>query len=387
MPLPVLPVATTWSSEELVLAPALRAQVSNAVALLAARPMFIGTQTAANQVIIDSTTTTITLDTELADTWSGHQIDTDPSRYYGMLPGYYLCEATVPLVDTGSPGTGTLSAQIGGVQAGGAQTYFGGMRTPNNNGHATTATAAKLMVMQNVGYGTGDYIQAAVFQSSGSLQSLTNSATKFPYLSARWAGAIAGTQPLIVPTNDAWPVPPTLLGHVFMNKNVRDTISYLIYPPVFEAQQAANQALASQSSVPATGTTITMGSNSASAISADTYGAWSNTTNTWTAPVPGLYYAYGQVGLTTAAGAVSHAAGLTVNSANYNSGSTYTIWGGTMAAGASTVSVNNVRRRLRLNAGDTIQLAGFYNDSTSANGSLNVAGAWRSRLIVVWEAA
>ena len=387
MPLPSLPVATTWSSEELVLAPALRAQVSDAVALLAARPMFIGEQTATNQVIIDSTTTTITLDTELADNFSGHQIDTDPSRYYGMLPGYYLCEATVPLVDTGSPGTGTLSAQIGGVQAGGAQTYFGGMRTPNNNGHATTATAAKLMVMQNTGYGTGDYIQAAVYQSSGSPNALVNSATKFPYLSARWVGAISGTQPLIVPANDAWPAPPTLLGHVFMNKNVRDTINFLIYPPVFEAQQANAQNLTSQTSVPAIGQLITMGSNSVSAITDDNYGAWSNSINTWTAPVAGLYYAYGQVGLTTASGAVSMAAGLTVASLNYNSGSAYTIWGGTMATNAATVSVNNVRRRLRLNAGDTIQLAGFQKDSSAAGNLLLTTGAWRSRLIVIWEAS
>ena len=384
MPLPSLPVATTWSSEELVLAPMLRAQVSDAVALLAARPMFVGEQTVTNQMIQDSMTTTITLDTELYDNFGGHQIDTDPSRYYGIIPGYYLCEATVPLVDTGSPPAGTLSAQIGGVQAGGAQTYFGGMRTPNNNGHATTATAAKLMQMQNVGYGTGDYIQAAVYQSSGSPNALVNSATKFPYLSARWVGAIAGTQPLIVPANDAWPVPPTLLGHVFMNKNVRDTINFLIYPPVFEAQQEASQNLASQSAVPGTGTTIAMGSNS---TAVDTYGAWDTGNSTWTAPVSGLYYAYGQVALTTAAGAVSMAAGLTVNSSNYNSGSTYTIWGGTMATNASTVSVNNVRRRLRLNAGDTIRLAGFQKDSSAASNALNTSGSWLSRIIIVFEAA
>jgi hypothetical protein len=384
MPLPSLPVATTWSSEELVLAPALRAQVSDAVALLAARPMFIGEQTVANQIIPDSTTTTITLDTELYDNFSGHQIDTDPSRYYGMLTGYYLCEATVPLVNTGSPPAGTLSAQIGGVQGGGPQIWFGGMRTPNNNGHATTATAAKLMTVAIPGYGSGDFMQAAVYQSSGSPAALTNSATKFPYMSARWVGALTGSEPLPVPANPSWPSPPTVLGHAFMNANVRDTINFLIYPPVFEAQQEASQNLASQSAVPGTGTTIAMGSNS---TAVDTYGAWDTGNSTWTAPVSGLYYAYGQVALTTAAGAVSMAAGLTVNSSNYNSGSTYTIWGGTMATNASTVSVNNVRRRLRLNAGDTIRLAGFQKDSSAASNALNTSGSWLSRIIIVFEAA
>jgi hypothetical protein len=386
LPLPVLPVTTTWASEEIVPAPVLRAQVSDAVALLAARPMFIGSQTAAAQSIGTGATTAITLDTEQADNWSGHQISTDSSQYYGMLAGWYLCEASVPLNYTG--GNGTLSAEIGGVQNGGSLTYYGGQRAGSNSGRVTGVTCAKLMQMVSVGtFGAGDYISAGVFQSSGNSQDLLNAAGQFPYLSARWVSALAGTQPLIVPTNDAWPSPPAVLGHVFVNKNVRDTINFLIYPPIGEWVQSATQNLASQSSVPATGTTIGLGSVALNPAVVDNYGAYNQTSNVWTAPVAGVYYAYGQLGLTTGSNAVSLGAGLTVTSPNYNSGSAFTIWGGTQAAVASSVQCASVRRRLRLSAGDTISLAGFQKDSGSASNALNTTGSWLSRLILVWECA
>jgi hypothetical protein len=383
----VLPVTTTWASEEIVPAPVLRAQVSDAVALLAARPMFIGQQTATGQSITASSTTAISLDTEQADNYSMHRISTDATQVFCQFPGWYLCEATVPLNYTG--GTGTLSALIGGVQNGGPLAYYGGMRTPSNSGHITVATAAKLMQLVSTGFGTGDYVSAAVFQNNtgSSAETLNNNPAKAPYLMARWVSALSGTQPLIVPANDAWPSPPAVLGHVFMNKNVRDTINYLIYPPIGEWVQSAAQNLASQSSVPATGTTIGLGSVALNPAVVDNYGAYSQAANVWTAPVAGVFYCYGQVGLTTGSNTVSMGAGLTVNSSNYNSGSTFTIWGGTMATAASLPQMANVRRRLRLNAGDTISLAGFQKDSGAASNALNTTGAWLSRLIICWECA
>jgi hypothetical protein len=46
-----------------------------------------------------------------------------------------------------------------------------------------------------------------------------------------------------------------------------------------------------------------------------------------------------------------------------------------------------VRRRLRLNAGDTIALAGFQRDSGGNAVPVNGSGAWMPRLITVWEAS
>jgi hypothetical protein len=383
LPVPTLPVTTNWSAGQLVKAPDLRAQVSDAVALLAQRPMFIGQQTVDAQSIPNSTTTTVSLDTELWDNFSGHQIVTTPSRYYAMFSGWYLCEGSVAITYTG--GAGTLSAEIGGVQNGSGPTYYGGMRTGNNSGHQTVATAAKLMHMVQVGtYGSGDYLQLACFQSSGSSATIANSTgatVKAPFFSARWVAASGGTQPLAVPANAAAPVPPTALGNSWMNVNVRDTIRFLVYPPICEVFYAASATtLASATTVPATGTALSLGGTTV-----DNYSAYSG--STWTAPVSGIYYAYGQVGITTNSTGVSLGAGLTVNSSNYNSGSTFTIWGGTMGVVASAVQVNNVRRRLRLNAGDTVKLAGFQRDSGGTAALLNFANDWVSRLIVVWEAA
>jgi len=382
MPLPVLPAPVTWSAG-VIPAPQLRADVSDCVALLRSRPMFVGQQTT-GQSIATSAETAVTLDAELFDNWNGHQVSTASSKYFGMFAGWYLAEGSVPLSFTG--GTNTMSALIGGVQNAGTATNFGGQRLANDSGRQTVATAAKLMKMQQVGTFNGagnDYVQLIAYQGTGSSQTLSSDATKFPYLHVRWVSALSGTQPLAVPANPAWPPPPSYITSSFLNANIRDTIRFLVYPPVFECAQNSAQSLASATSVPATGTTITMGSG----VVVDNYGAYSTSTSTWTAPVAGVYYCYGVVGLTVGANTVSMGAGLTVSSANYNNGTAFTIWGGTMNTLASAVQANNVRRRLRLNAGDTIKLAGFQRDSTSAAATVNNSGDWQPRLIIVWEAA
>jgi hypothetical protein len=382
--LPVIPAPVTWTAGELVRAGRLRGDISDAVALLSRPPMFAGQQTATAQSISNSTTVAVTIDTELADPWNGHQISADPSQYFAMLPGWYLAEASLPLNYSG--GTGAVTAEIGGVQNGGSATFFGGQRAPNNSGRTTVVTTAKLMQMVNTGtFGSGDYIQAGLFQSSGSSQPLdnvTSPTVKSPWLGIRWLAALTGTAGLAVPANPAWPVPPSLVTAAFMNANVRDAVRFLIYRPILEEFQSTPQNLASQASLPTTtGTTITLGAG----LVVDNYTAWNSGTSVWTAPVAGVYYAYGQAGITAAAGGVALAAGLTVTSANYNSGTAQTIWGGTQAVIASQVNCANVRRRLRLNAGDTIKLAGFYNDSGAAAATMNTSGAWLSRLITVWE--
>jgi hypothetical protein len=386
---PVIPAPVTWTAGEIVRAGRLRADISDAIALLSRPPMFAGQQTTTAQSITNSTTTAVTIDTELADPWNGHQISTDPTQYFAMLPGWYLAECSLPLNYSG--GTGAVTAELGGVQNGGSATFFGGQRAPNNSGRTTVVTAAKLMQMASTGvFGSGDYIQAGLFQSSGSSQPLANTTSptvKCPWLGIRWLAALSGTAGLAVPANPAWPVPPSLVTAAFLNASVRDAIRFLIYRPIMEVdQQGLSQTLASQAVLPTTtGTVITLTSVGLTSTVVDNYSAWTPASNIWTAPVAGVYYAYGQVGLTAAAGGDALAAGLTVHSANYNSGTAQTIWGGTQSVIASQVNCANVRRRLRLAAGDTIQLAGFYNDSGSASATINNSGAWTPRLIVVWE--
>jgi hypothetical protein len=379
------PVPATWTAGEVVKAPALRADISGTVQLLNNPPMFSGSQTVTSQSIPNGTVTAVVLNTETYDNLSGHQVSASPPNYYGMFPGYYLVECGMPLSYTG--GVGMTSALIGGVQNGGANTAYGGMRVANASGSIAEPTCAKLMQMVATGtYGgaANDYLYPAIYQSATVSENMAVTAFQFPYLTARWVCANTGTAGLPVPANPAWPVPPTVLGHVFANASIRDACSFLLYPPTMEAVRTSTSGtVTSQSSLPLVGTVVSMGTKVT-----DNYTAYSTSTNTWTAPVAGRYYAYGCSAVLAGADGVALGAGLTVNSANYNGGTTTTLWGGLTTPQASSTSAAVVRRQLRLNAGDTLQLAVFYNDSPGGfTASYNTTPTWQSRMIVVWTGA
>lgn len=376
MTTPALPDPATWANGPIP-AYQLRSDVAGTVALLQHPPMFIGQQTLEGQSINSSITTAVDLDTELYDNANGHQVSSNPQTYYGQFAGWYLCEGSVPLNYTG--GAGSLSAEIGTGTGGGAATFAGGQRGPNNSGRATVMNVAALVPITLTGYGTGDYIQLGIFQSSGGFEPVNNATTKAPTLMCKWVAALAGTTGLPVPANPAWATPPSIVTAAFLNANVRDVANFLIFPPIVGAKGSSGGSLASQSGIPATGTKVTCPTEDV-----DNYTAY--VSGTFTAPVGGVYYFYGQVGVTTAAGGGALGAGLTVNSGNYNGGSTFTIWGGTLSVPSGVVQCANVRRRLRLDAGDTVNLAGFYNDTGGASATLlTTSSAWAPRFIAVWE--
>lgn len=388
MPAVTLPAPRTWASSQIIKAPYLRADVSDAVALLSQPPLFTGEQTTTTQSIPNSTDTPVLEDTEIYDNFAGHQDNlpgSEPANYYAQFAGWYLCEFTAPLNYTG--GSGTCSAQIGIVSGGGSLNTYGGQRLPcsGTSGQYTQPAISKLAKMSSIAAAPGgDYICGSFNQSSGSARSLLNGSSQYPQLKCLWVAATSGTAGLIVPTNDAWPVPPSYITSAFMNKNVRDTIRFLIYPPIMEAQYNAGTAtLASQTGVPSVGTTLPLAT-----ANVDNYGAFSTSTHIWTAPVAGVYYAYGQCALTMQTTGLAIGAGLTVTSANYNSGSQVTLWGGTQAPVGIANGTNCaiVRRRLRLNAGDTVALAGFNHDSGGTAATiLGNSTDWTSRLIMVWR--
>jgi hypothetical protein len=143
---------------------------------------------------------------------------------------------------------------------------------------------------------------------------------------------------------------------------------------------AGSQTLASQTSLPSPGSAVSLDT-----AYIDTYGAFNATTHTWTAPVPGTYWCYGQAPVTGGSGAVSVDCGLTIVSANYNGGTVMTVWGGAQVASTSSSEVNCavVRRLLRFNAGDTLQLAAYQDGATTPH--LQAGGAWQCRLIAIWR--
>jgi hypothetical protein len=384
---PYLPSPRTWIPGEVVKAPALRADVSGTVQLLGTPPLFAGQQTTTSQGITSfGTPVAVAIDTELVDNYGGHQ--TGPASnttYYGMFPGWYLCEAAVP-VPAGVSSVGPVGALIGGVQNGGALRNFGGTLLPGSTTATSMGVAAKLMLMTRTGVFGGSANDYIVSYVSAYPCSLVNSATISPVLTIRWVCAASGTAPLTVPANPAWPAPPAYVTSAFMNATVRNAAEYLLYPPVAEYAYSGSASLASQSAPPAVGTTVGCG-----ARIVDTYGAYNSTSGVFTAPVPGVYYCYGCVAGTTGSNGAYLAAGLTVTSANYSGGSAATLWGGVTASQPSAVNAAAVRRRLRLSAGDTVVLAAFQNNSAGGvftyTSSPGASGNFVSRIIVAWESA
>lgn len=106
MTLPV-PSQRTWSVGDVVTAAMMNANVRDAVNFLAAPPLFVGYQTAA-QSIGANTWTAITLDTTQYDGYSGHSNTVNNSRYTAQVAGWYFVFGMAAL----AAGTGTRYAAI-----------------------------------------------------------------------------------------------------------------------------------------------------------------------------------------------------------------------------------------------------------------------------------
>ena len=344
-----------------------------------------GTATAIQYVPSGTVPTALNIDTTITDPWAGHLTTSNLPQYFAIFPGYYLCEMQAPLNYTG--GSGNVAVAIQGQEGSGPLTTYSGQSMPASGtgcSRYTQPSVAKLLAFSVAGsYGApaNNYVQGALYQDSGTQQTCLITPTRYPTLQVQWVSDLTGTRGLPVPDNDTWAEPPAPVTSAFLNSNIRDTILFLAYPPIMEAYSAAGtQALASQSSLPSPGSAVSLDT-----AYIDTYGAFNTSTHTWTAPVPGTYLCYGQAPVTGGSGAVSVDCGLTVTSAEYNGGTTFTVWGGAQVASTSSSEVNcaNVRRLLRFNAGDTLQLAAYQNGATTP--LLQAGGTWQCRMIVIWR--
>ena len=356
----------------MIKAPQLRHDVSDAVAYLATRPIFAATASL-GVTITSGADETFGFDGEIADTWGGH---TPPSSaYFCRSEGWYLCQAAVPydyLTATQYVFAAGFKGQAGGSPYGplrGALQLMGSGRDP-------MPQAVDLIEMTQIGPvgGSGDWLEVVTLQVTGSDQTLLTSATKLPYFTLRWVAAPTGTASLAVPSNPSWPTPPTVLTSAFMNSNVRDTIRFLTYPPIYRAHYAAGSTTLASTAFPA-GTLIQLNT-----IDVDNYsGGTTGATSRYTAPVGGVYFVYGQVNLASDSNSTGYCAGLAVN-------------GGTIAWGDSVYKLSDstgggmiARKRLRLNAGDYVQL--FACQGTGSAITYNPTAENETRMIVVWESA
>ena len=339
---------------------------------------------ATTQLFTSAAWTQVNLDTEVTDAWFSHLLTSNLPYTYAMFPGVYLAEFAMPVSYTG--GAGVISAGITAQEGTGPATTYGGQCVPasNSSGHYTQPGIAKLLVFSVTGdYGApgNNFCGGALFESSGSSITSRITASRYPLLTVEWLADLTGTSGLPVPDIDTWPAAPLPVTSAFLDKNVRDTINFLAYRPVMEAYYAAGGASNPASgSLPSLGGTVPLDT-----AYMDNRAAFGTSNSVWTAPVPGVYWCYGQASQGALATTVATSAGLNVASANYNGGTPYTVWGGAQTAitsGGTNCSV--VHRTLRLNAGDTVSLSAFNGDSGTAPTTLT-AGTWTSRLITVWR--
>lgn len=443
MPLPPYPVAPapgTWNAKDLISTARLTADLANAALLLANRPLFYGAQSTTGQSIANGTITPLQLDTEFVDSWQGHLIPNAPWRV--PLAGVYLADGDVEC-NALAANTQTLTAGIQSIVNGSNTNNDGGKICGNgvNNPGATCADliqldpattdgvalygeciggtqpvaimrgGAKLKVewvgLPVTGASAGTVVSApqpAAMWPKGSGSTITNAggiaaaATSVTVsdptgvviggtLGLDWlngsptastaeavtvtgvAGSVIGITATLYPHAQAAPV-AVPVSAAFLNQQARDAIRFLSYPPMACLDTNGSSPTLGNLAFPA-GSAITF-----TRANIDNFGAW-NGTSGWVAPVAGLYYVFGQVYLQATA-SYTMGAGLRINSGT-------TQWGSTPANQSTTARTMcaTVRRHLRLNAGDTIQLLGTQN-SGAPIALQNVAGQV-SKLIVVFR--
>ena len=374
MPLPSLPSPVTWSPGDLVTVPRLRADLTDAVALLVQRPYFVGQQTS-GQSFPSASETVVTMDTELTDAWNGHQEDISPAfagvtaDYWTPLPGWYLCDARTPFAYT-SATPAPFMAGFTGI-TGTATTYgpFHGPLAVNGSTSSTVTPRCVDLIPMTIGgapNGQGDLIQPLARQDTGSAQTLSTTGFALPTVSIRWVCAISGTQPLPVPPLTAVPSPITA---AWLNANLRDAVNFLVYPPVMKAHTNSGSVASGNLSAPK--------AVSPGTVDVDNYGAYS--AGLYTAPVAGRYIVAGQVNYASSSTTATYACGIQVNG-------TAVLWGDALRfAGSGLAGGAGVAKRIRLSAGDTVQLVAAQNSGSTLN--LNTTASNQTRLIVVWEGA
>lgn len=367
MTLPGLPVPRTWSPNDKVLVPELRTDLAQAVALLAQRPHFVG-QGTTGQPFANANDVVILIDAELTDVWGAH--NDGSADYWAPVAGWYLCDSRVPFNYTSST-PAPIMAGWAGTNNGASEVITHGALVANGSTQQTIVARSVDLLPQTLfgAPGVGDLIQAFARQDSGGTVNLGQVAGDLPTVSIRWVSALTGTQPLPVPPLTAVPSPITA---AWLNANLRDAVRFLVYPPVMKAHYLAgsstlaNTTLASPAIVPLT------------TVDVDNYGGFTTGASAhYTVPVSGRYLLAGQFNLASSSTTTFRACGLLVN------GST-TYWGGIVRfAGSAIAGGAGVTKRLRLNAGDTVQLIGAQASGGAV--AYNTTASNQTRLIACWE--
>src|ERR1035441_3851259 len=215
-PFPSVPSPATWANGP-ILTSSLRNDVTNAVLFLSSRPLYLGQDTGAGAAG-SGVDASLGMNVDQVDSWNGHNQQVDFTKYYCQAPGWYLCQGTCPWAYSGSTQyvfTAGFTALSGGVATG----VVRGQLQLQGSTHFPEPQVADLILQSVTGApgGGGDWISLTGMQATGSSIATVASGNLFPYVVILWVCATSGTQPLIVPANASWPVPPAYVTPAFLN--------------------------------------------------------------------------------------------------------------------------------------------------------------------------
>jgi hypothetical protein len=151
---------------------------TDALQFLLNKPLFIGYNTA-TQTLSNNTPTAVAWFSEAADTYSGHNIVSGPSKYVGQVPGYYWVSASVCFAGN-TAGDRKAYIAVNGTAIG----YTNVQGPPSASGtDATTLTVPATLVYLN---GSTDYVEIYALQTSGTSVNLNPATTNCSGISVIW---------------------------------------------------------------------------------------------------------------------------------------------------------------------------------------------------------
>ncbi len=155
MPGLAVPNPRTWTVGDLDSAGLLNANIRDGLNFLLNPPLWQGYQNAA-QSCTTGTVTSITWDTNVVDTYGGHSVSTNPSRYVAQVAGWYRVYSSVEWAANAAGQRVHLLAVNGSILSG-ARSDMPGLSVP-----ITTSIQFEVFLNAN------DYIETQVQQTSGS---------------------------------------------------------------------------------------------------------------------------------------------------------------------------------------------------------------------------